>query len=67
MVSPIFPIYRSIFFLIYINDLICSYSIYNFTMVADDSALYFDDCDQVSLDSIIKNELLNINKQFIYI
>ena len=36
-----------IFFLIYINDLICSPSICNFTMFADDTTLYFDDCDQV--------------------
>ena len=54
-----------IFFLIYINDLICSSSICNFTMFADDTTLYFDDYNQVFLDTLIKKELLNINKWFI--
>ena len=34
-------------------------------MFADDTTLYFDDCDQVLLDTLIKKELLNINKWFI--
>ena len=54
-----------IFFLIYINDLICSSSICNFTMFADDTTLYFDDYNQVFLDTLIKKELLNINKWII--
>ena len=54
-----------IFFLIYINDLICSSSICNFTMFADDKTLYFDDYNQVFLDTLIKKELFNINKWFI--
>ena len=54
-----------IFFLIYINDLICSSSICNFTMFADDTTLYFDDYNQLFLDTLIKKELLNINKWFI--
>ena len=31
-------------------------------MFADDTTLYFDDCNQVFLDTLIKKELLNINK-----
>ena len=34
-------------------------------MFADDTTLYFDYCNQVFLDTLIKNELLNINKWFI--
>ena len=34
----------------------------NFTMFADDTTLYVDDCNQVFLDTLIKKELLNINK-----
>ena len=34
-------------------------------MFADDTTLYFDDCNQVFLDTLIKKELLNINKWFI--
>ena len=34
-------------------------------MFSYDTTLYFDDGDQVSLDSIIKNELLNMNKWII--
>ena len=33
-------------------------------MFADDMTLYFDDCYQVFLDSIIKKELLNIHGLF---
>ena len=43
-----------IYFLIYINDLICSSSICNFTMFADDTTLYFDECNKVFLDTLIK-------------
>ena len=34
-------------------------------MFADDTTLYFDDCNQVFLDTLIKKELSNINKWFI--
>ena len=34
-------------------------------MFADDTTLYVDDCDQVFLDTLIKKELLNINKWFL--
>ena len=34
-------------------------------MFADDTTFYFDECNQVFLDTLIKNELLNINKWFI--
>ena len=34
-------------------------------MFADDTTLYFDDCNQVFLDTLIKKELLNINKWYI--
>ena len=34
-------------------------------MFADDTTLYFDDYNQVFLDTLIKKELLNINKWFI--
>ena len=34
-------------------------------MFADDTTLYFDYCNQVFLDTLIKKELLNINKWFI--
>ena len=34
-------------------------------MFADDTTLYFDDCNQVFGDTLIKKELLNINKWFI--
>ena len=34
-------------------------------MFADGTTLYFDDCNQVFLDTLIKKELLNINKWFI--
>ena len=34
-------------------------------MFVDDTSLYFYDCDLLFLDSIIKNEFLNINKWFI--
>ena len=37
----------------------------NFTMFADGTTLYVDDCNQVFLDTLIKKELLNINKWFI--
>ena len=34
-------------------------------MFADDATLYFYDCNQVFIDTLIKKELLNINKWFI--
>ena len=34
-------------------------------MFADGTTLYFDDCNQVFLDTLIQKELLNINKLFI--
>ena len=34
-------------------------------MFADDTTLYFDECNQVFLDTLIKKELLYINKWFI--
>ena len=34
-------------------------------MFADDTTSYFDDCNQVFLDTLIKKELLNMNKLFI--
>ena len=34
-------------------------------MFANDTTLYFDDYNKVFLDTIIKKELLNINKWFI--
>ena len=34
-------------------------------MFADDTNLYIYDCNQIFLDTIIKKELLNINKWFI--
>ena len=48
-----------------INNVICSSSICQFTMFTDDTTLYFNDRIQVFLDSIIKKELLNINKWYI--
>ena len=50
-------------FLIYINDLPKSSTLFNFLMYADDTTLYcnIDDIDPQNIDSVINLELQNIN------